>query len=200
MPSVHHFEIHFSRGQSTTLNTTTERPLISNKTCISSSVIGVPAGRHSQLGPTLAALHSLNDLNLLPPSSTQVLLESMLVAVSSFLLCNYRFNPNLWQLVSSISGTKIEVSPIEIPRKSLFPRTRFSLVCSLSMSFETNGPKIRVPRIKLAPEKSPSNEIRLYRLPSNLSRPRQKDAGFEFPTSENFLESPFRWNPGVSVA
>ncbi len=148
MPSVHHLEIHFGRRQSIMLNTTTERLLISNKTCISSSVVGVPAGRHSQLVPKLAALHSLNDLILLPLSSTQVLLDSMLVAMLSFVLCNQRLNPNLWQLVLSISRTKLNFPESRYLGKAYFPRPRFSLVRNLSMSFETNGPKIRVPHTK----------------------------------------------------
>ena len=60
------------------------------------------------------------------------------------------------------------------------------------MSFETNGPKIRVPRINLAPEKSPSNETQVYRLSSNHFRARQTGAGFEFPTSQYPLGTPFR--------
>ena len=43
-------------------------------------------------------------------------------------------------------------------------------------------------------------EIQRHRLPSNQPRPRQTASKFEFPTSENPLGSPFRGNPGVSVA
>ena len=38
-----------------------------------------------------------------------------------FLTMQLKFNPNLWQLASSISGTQIEISRIEISQKSLFP-------------------------------------------------------------------------------
>jgi hypothetical protein len=51
--------------EGTTLNTTTESPLVSSQTCRSSSVVGAPPGRHSRLGPALSAFNSLNDLILL---------------------------------------------------------------------------------------------------------------------------------------
>ena len=70
IPSVHHLEICFRRGQSSTLNTTNERPLIPNKTYISSLVVDASVGHHSQFAPALAVLHSLNDLILFPSRCT----------------------------------------------------------------------------------------------------------------------------------
>ena len=43
-------------------------------------------------------------------------------------------------------------------------------------------------------------EILVYRLPSNHCGPEETDVGFVFLTSGNHLGTPFRWNPGVSVA
>ena len=66
MQSVHHSKIFFWRAQNTTLTTIIESPLVSNKTCRTSPVVGVPSGRHSQLSLALSALHLLNNLVLLP--------------------------------------------------------------------------------------------------------------------------------------
>ena len=77
-------------------------------------LVGVPAGRHSQLGPTLATFHSLNDLNLLPLSSTQVLLDSMLVVVSS---CCFATKDS-----TRIFGKE---SPRSAGRKLKFPASRY---------------------------------------------------------------------------
>ena len=63
---MHYLEIFFWRGQNTTLTTIIKSPLVSNKTCSTSSVVGVPSGRHFPLGPALSVLHSLNDFISLP--------------------------------------------------------------------------------------------------------------------------------------
>ena len=65
MHSVHHLEIFSCRRQSTTLNTAMESCLVWSETCRTSSVVGAPSERHSQLGPAPSAFHSLNDLILL---------------------------------------------------------------------------------------------------------------------------------------
>ena len=66
MLAVHYSEIFLWKGASTTLNTTTESPLVWSKTCRTSSVVGAPSGRHSRLDPKLAVLYSLDDFILLP--------------------------------------------------------------------------------------------------------------------------------------
>ena len=66
MRLVHHLEIFFWREQNSSLTTTIESPLVSSKTCRTSSVVGAPSGRHSRLGPALPALHSPNDFIFLP--------------------------------------------------------------------------------------------------------------------------------------
>ena len=63
---VHYSEIFFWRGESTTLNTTTESPFALSKTCSTSSVVGAPLGRHSRLGSASSVLSFLNDVIILP--------------------------------------------------------------------------------------------------------------------------------------
>ena len=52
----------FLDGTSTTLITTIESPVVWSKTCRSSSAVSVSLGYHSPLGPSLSALHSLDEL------------------------------------------------------------------------------------------------------------------------------------------
>ena len=90
---------------------------------------------------------------------------------------------HLWNLVCPISSTENHLSRIEIPQKNMFS-TNSILICSRSTD-ELRG--------KRTPDSSSLclrtswqlhfGEIREYRLPSNHSRSRQTDAGFEFPVS-----------------
>ena len=68
-------------------------------------------------------------------------------------------------------------------RKTWFQQNRFSLVPGRPMGFRGKRTSdSSSPRLK-TPWEHHFGEIPVYRLPSNLCRPRETDVGFEFPTS-----------------
>jgi hypothetical protein len=125
MHAVHHSEIYFWRGDSTTINTTTETPLASSKTCSAWSVVGVPSERHSRLGVALSALHSLNDLTLLTHDQLDVISENQLL-VGLFTISNRILGPReLFQRVRILDScsphrviiARVECSLTVLPRR-----------------------------------------------------------------------------------
>ena len=86
---------------------------------------------------------------------------------------------HLWNLVCPSAERKFCFPASKYLGKTYFRQTQFSLVPGLPMSFEANGPRIRVPHAW----KPHFSEIPVYRLPSNRYPPRETDLGFEFPAS-----------------
>ena len=117
-----------------------------------------------------------------------------------YLLFKERVNAASLKPSLPVSWTKIQLSRIEIPGENVFSAN--SILIGPRSTDELRGkrtPDSSSPRLKTFWEPF-SDEIQMYRLPSNHSGPRETDRRFEFPTSNYPRKTPFRGNPGVSVA
>ena len=107
---------------------------------------------------------------------------------------------NLWNLSCPISWTEIHLSHSQIPQKNVFSLKSWCIGCLATIVVRRKRTSDSCSSPLETTWEHHFDEILVYRLPTNHCGPKETDVGFVFLTSGNHLGTPFRWNPGVSVA